>query len=480
MYDSFNLSSVLPNGTLLLLTWSCVIHIFGYYPLMAYIRLTFRVAPKISIVLGLLQGALFLLYPVFNYLGESYWSRYRVMFVGTVFSLVGVLVSGPSMAVILRGCLVNLFSDKSCHIKPPLVVVAFLGLVLYCIGVSLFEANALQFGIDQLQHTSRDRLGEFTSLYVWVVYISQFGGLPLIYIMIRLSSAYVSAFFLLIPISLLFVCCREYRRHLITEPHNRHSNPFKYLINYMKLWEREAGNLEPSQESHRDVEDTRTFNHVFSIFLSLIGFFCMQSAYVPKNVSFDFDDDWLIGSRLYYFITTELLQAVPVLSIPVCLALRNTFLAKLSVLKRMRYGLILSLLALFLSLCCSIEFNMAYGYTRSLHPLASVCVLLVSLVKGLSALLILLAVLELIFAFSSHHLQGLLLAFWYSYNSIPFSVRALTSNRTNELTFNLIPLSVETLLALVSLIAFQILSRRISLGKPLTQQLSNGSCSNVV
>ena len=473
LYGKFDLSSLFPNGALLLLTWSCILHVFGYYPLIFYLRLTFKLAPNMNMYLGVFRASLFLLYPLFNYLGECCWSRYKIMFWGTVLALVGVFISGPFVTLIFRRCLTNLFSDRSCHVNHYIVAISFTGLLVYYIGVSLFEANSLPFGISQLQSNSKEKVRTLLTFYVWVIHVSEYGGLPLIYLLVRVGSVYWCACFLLLPVFVLFVCSREYRRHLVSEPLNRLSTPCKLLKIYVTNLVRHFGSL---TNHHGESEETNVYNRMFTLFLTLLGFFMMQSSCLPKNISFDFDDDWLIGNRFCYLFANEILQAIPIFTLIIfTLSGKKNFLARMKPLRKIKYGVILSLLVLLISMGCSWELKTAYNFNRSLFPLLSIIILVSSLLKGMANLLTVVAVFELIFLYAPHQIQGSLLALWNCYRLFPLSSIAATGIRSNELLFNFLPLCLETVVALVATIGFLLLHRKLTFQRPQSRSLDKNN-----
>ena len=81
---------VCSKGILLLLTWSVLIHSFGYYLLYSYISVHTYYYYTIA-TLGLYAVVLFL-YPVAGLLAEVWFSRYRLMIGGTILALIGIII----------------------------------------------------------------------------------------------------------------------------------------------------------------------------------------------------------------------------------------------------------------------------------------------------------------------------------------------------------------------------------------------------
>ena len=106
-------------------------------------------------------------------MGEVCLSRYKLMIAGTILALIGIFIAVPTltMAVINKE---NDYLGETCKknecMDYPLLVPACVGLVIYQFGLGLFEANAIQFGTDQLQFASNDKLSVFVNWYFWSLY----------------------------------------------------------------------------------------------------------------------------------------------------------------------------------------------------------------------------------------------------------------------------------------------------------------------
>ena len=147
---------VCSKGILLLLTWSVLIHSFGYY-LYFQILSIFPSFLNLFIAVSIVQAVVFLLYPVAGLMGEVCLSRYKLMIAGTILALIGIVINVPTATVeFLKSgdCGIT----TKCSVDYSLLVPACIGLVIYQFGLGLFEANAIQFGTDQLQFASNDKL----------------------------------------------------------------------------------------------------------------------------------------------------------------------------------------------------------------------------------------------------------------------------------------------------------------------------------
>lgn len=476
VYESLEISTSLPNGAILILAWSCVIHLFGCYPLMLFLKLHFKRAPNINIYLGICRAVIYLFYPIFNYIGESWISRYKVMITGTVLSLIGILFSGPSMAMIFKSCFGQFLSDSSCNMKYSVISIAFTGLLLYYIGVGLFEANSLPFAVNLLQANTREKIPSYLNLYVWVTHVSQYGGLPLFYSMVHVSSTYCCIGISLIPLFLLLVCCHEYRKHLSTESSTRIHTPLHLLPNCIStfLCKRQLYSSKGHHSNdYSSSDDGFIFNKIFIIMLTLIGFFLMQLTCLPRNVSFDFDDDWLIGNRLMFLTLTEIFQSIPIFSIIILMVIRsNASWFTMSPVSKLWRGILLSVGVLILSLLCSLELESAYNFIRSVHPLISFLILILSLFKGIANLFISLGILELVFLYAPQHCQGLLLSLWNCFWFFPVSLISFNSITRREIFFTPSSLLLSSCIAIIAIIPLKFVTPGLSLHKKTSSKIS--------
>ena len=83
---------VCSKGILLLLTWSVLIHSFGYY-LYFQILSIFPSYLYLFIAVSVVQAVVFLLYPVAGLMGEVCLSRYKLMIAGTILALIGIVIN---------------------------------------------------------------------------------------------------------------------------------------------------------------------------------------------------------------------------------------------------------------------------------------------------------------------------------------------------------------------------------------------------
>ena len=113
-------------------------------------------------------GLLFLLYPLMGHLADVYVTRYR-----SLKCSFGILIFAACLSIFFGGigvalsCIWNLLVQ---HSEGDVFV--FIVLVVYFVGLALFQANAIQFGLDQLLEAPTSKLIAFIHWYYWAQNVS--------------------------------------------------------------------------------------------------------------------------------------------------------------------------------------------------------------------------------------------------------------------------------------------------------------------
>ena len=113
-------------------------------------------------------GVVLLLFPLFGLIANVYLTRYKILqpsLLMLVFILVVSLMFG--MAANLAVQFLNHYSIASKLLPVSIITVS----AITSIGV--FEANAIQFGMDQLLEASSDQLSAFVHQYLWATHLGQ-------------------------------------------------------------------------------------------------------------------------------------------------------------------------------------------------------------------------------------------------------------------------------------------------------------------
>ena len=233
------------------------------------------------------------------------------MIVGTIVALIGIFIAVPilTMAIFNK---VNDYLGETCKknecMDYPLLVPACVGLVIYQFGLGLFEANAIQFGTDQLQFASNDKLSVFVNWYFWSLYITN-----IIYPFIFFNVAILGVFSFVL-ISIILLCCCGCHSHFTTEPVGR-VNPVKHIfkvLNYARHHSQPvfrnaftygevpsrldlAKNRYGGPFTTEEVEDVKTFGRILLVLISLFGFLLLPNTLSSFTVYYYYticSDNW--------------------------------------------------------------------------------------------------------------------------------------------------------------------------------------------
>ena len=96
---------------------------------------------------------LFFLYPVFGMVADVRFGRFKVLTIDTWITWIGAVS-------------VTMCSAISIEFAGRVPLITLLQSVQHT-GAGIFQANALQFGIDQLQDASSEQLSSFVYWYIW-------------------------------------------------------------------------------------------------------------------------------------------------------------------------------------------------------------------------------------------------------------------------------------------------------------------------
>ena len=122
------------------------------------------------------QGVLFLLYPLVGHLTDVYLTRYRSLILSY-----GILIFTACAAVVYSG--IDLAASIIWKIgifhHGKTAVLWIIIFIVYSVGLGLFQANAIQFGLDQLLEASTPKLIAFIHWYYWAQNV---GSLALFYV----------------------------------------------------------------------------------------------------------------------------------------------------------------------------------------------------------------------------------------------------------------------------------------------------------
>lgn len=329
-----------------------------------------------------------LLFPLAGLIAETLMTRYKVMMLGTLIAIAGLFV-----LVIGEIGLVNL-NMKLYYEGIPWYYNVFIiiGFTLHNVGMVLFQANALQFGVDQLPFESNSEIAKFVLWYFWTLFAFENGLLsiiPLVFFHISKIAPYVFICLALIPaLSLLcnvisFFLSLTFRRHLLTQPVS-HKNPVKLIFRVINYTRRHSKPVNPSAFTFGEplpprldhgkqryggpftteqVEDVKMFWRILIIMILLMGTVLSDGMYDTTQVQVMFDQfvhDWSKPEKKDKDMLNVLAFQVPfacviVLGIPLYVFVLEPIVSRcckkhiINMLKLMGYGQLLLVISLVLT-----------------------------------------------------------------------------------------------------------------------------------
>ena len=123
--------------------------------------------PKYSRIIGsILQGLTFLVYPLLGYLADVCLTRYRIIKWSFLVSLSGGIACLLCLLVTIFIATMLGF-DLSSPQYAFFVIVPVICVLISVVGIGLYEANIVQFGLDQLLEAPTPKLITFIHWYYW-------------------------------------------------------------------------------------------------------------------------------------------------------------------------------------------------------------------------------------------------------------------------------------------------------------------------
>ena len=349
------------------------------------------------------RGLLFLLYPVMGHLADVYLTRYRslkwsfgiLVFVGCSFSVyfgIDLMLSSIWYINVLR--------------QPVLLtVLSMLYSFLYIVGLGLFQANAIQFGLDQLLEAPTSKLIAFIHWYYWAQNV---GSLALFYVLnsglIIAREEYVMKnttrnralyknfnstvatplFFLLtIVITAVLIKYCTTKKHFYIQKAGL--NPFKNIYKVLKYswkhkvpehrsaftyWEEDiprridlGKNKYGGPFTNEEVEDTKTFLHILPLLLCLFGYHIAGDGYSATEQLQKTSCPSLAVLLLIVLNPLHMSTLVAVVGIPLYRLVIVNLIARLKyvrLLTKMWIGLYLSLLQVIVYIIVVVNHDTTY------------------------------------------------------------------------------------------------------------------------
>ena len=119
----------------------------------------------------MIQGLVFITYPLISLLADIKLTRYRMICLSCWVLLIGHAVASVEIII---GSVSNLFSSSDDYKTDILFASIVLSFVIAIVGKGMFESTAIQFGTDQMIEASSAQLSVFTHWYYWSLYVGNF------------------------------------------------------------------------------------------------------------------------------------------------------------------------------------------------------------------------------------------------------------------------------------------------------------------
>ena len=258
---------------------------------------------RILIAIG--QGLMFLCFPLLGYLSDVRFTRYRAIKGTFVSLLVGQVLAMMYLFVVAIVDFTLGVNPFTLHVNAAYLIVGLLGAVLMIVGEGIFEASAIQFGLDQLLEAPTQKLISFIHWYYW----SQNVGQQILFYIITgwlaiLPCNYqenLSINFISMSVLLGVLCCTTALGLLLiwhskANLYNEKAglNPFKNIYKVLRYswnhkipenrsaltyWEEDippridlGKNKYGGPFTNEEVEDTKTFLRILPLLLCLFGY----------------------------------------------------------------------------------------------------------------------------------------------------------------------------------------------------------------
>ena len=442
---------------LLVLLWSLVASFFTHLPIPLDTTIVNhdQIAPrdKILIIATALNGAILLLYPFFGWLADALIKRYYVIGTSLYLIFIGMVLGiGMSATEVVK---------SGSYENPIFWVGAGIAVAIALFGNGLFQANAIQFGTDQMSEASSWQLSGFIHWYYWS---SRLGNVLIFYsaLSVDLNNKQNSVFdklaYLILNVAIAqlvftiggITAFHAAKRHLNIEPANKNpiSTVFKVLKYSVKhkypqnrsaftFWEQDTPsridigkNKYGGPFSTEQVEDTKTFLRILLLLISLFGLRAIKNntegiikEIRPSfgNISIDnttiFTSYVIIGSDSDHLTSLTILVTIPLCQILLKPLLHNYYPA---MLKRFWLGLLLTILS------TTTVFVLKYENDKINKEVFLNLIAIPQILNGLAYILVFLTALEFILAQAPRSMQGLLIGLWYSMDVIDTCLQAVS------------------------------------------------------
>ena len=362
-----------------------------------------------KIATTVLLGLLFFSYPLLGYIADVCLTRYRTLKCSFIFLIVGSAIGLTLAFVVLSISLKEIFEKRSLFLKvnyitiiPVLTIIA-----LITTGVGLFEANALQFGLDQLLEAPTPKLIAFIHWYYWTHNVVQ---LVVMYLTVgwivndnispfsRYEAQFIKDTLVFVLVAILGLAAVGSLALLHKSKHHLYIlraglNPFKNIYKVLKYswnhkvpehrsaftyWEEDiprridlGKNKYGGPFTNEEVEDTKTFLSILPLLLCLFGYHLAGDGYSAPDQLQRTSCPSLPVLLLIARNPLHMSTLVVVVGIPLYRLIINKFsryIKKVQMLTKMWMGLYLSLVQVVFYIIVVINHDSKYWLQHSSVP----------------------------------------------------------------------------------------------------------------
>ena len=311
--------------------------------------------PDDALHYNLLQGLVYLLYPVFGWIAEVCFSNFKMIKCSFVILLMSS-VTIVTLSIVYMVIHPSYQTATYMYISGDVIAATFL--LITTAGLGMFESNAIQFGMDQMLEASSEQLSSFIHLYFWCAHI---GPLVLFYFAMGISLYYENCkfqmdhvdelsttilnFLVLIISSIetvifIFAVVYIYRSKQSHQNDKKSRNPMKIICEVLKYswkhkipeqrsaltyWENDMpSRIDLGKDkyggpfTYEEVEDVKSFFRLLLLILSLFGFqlsgdgysltqYIMNRAGCPSIIPY-----WLLISNPQHIPLVTVILGIPV------------------------------------------------------------------------------------------------------------------------------------------------------------------------
>ena len=469
--------------------------------------LLFEMGLSIRILLKSVVGVSFLVYPYVGHITDVYLTRYRSLKCSFILLILTFCTLLVYLGFITATANVLNFSAHQSPLYIPFCVI----FVVYIVGLAFFQANAIQFGLDQLLEAPTPKLIAFIRWYYWAQNV---GSLALFY---AVGSSYLvvgevtsftadqlSTFTIAAPTFIIFTAmtiavtavlikfCAEKKDFYIQKAG---LNPFKMVYKVLKYswkhkvpehrsaftyWEEDiprridlGKNKYGGPFTNEEVEDTKTFLRILPLLLCLFGYHLAGEGYSAPEQLQTTSCPSLPVLILIVINPLHLSALVSVVGIPLYVlqvVLYITVVVNHDTTYWQQHHSVISLKPQYSpSKQCYIVrtgCKIFYSYSefdchqyKYLIDNTYLWFIIPQLLNGLSSLLVSMTIFEFICAQAPRTTQGLLIGLWYATFSIRYLVVDILDNLIIERRSWLIYEGVKGIFILLSLVLFSCVSR---------------------